>query len=167
MSPPARAFVAPLPVLRAPRPRPRLSPRRPAMVVTPSTMLPLGTRAPPFALPEPLTGATVSLPAAKGRSATLVVFMCNHCPFVVMLQHQLRALGADLKPRGVAMLAISSNDAADYPDDGPDAMKTFARTKFDSFTYLYDQTQDVAKSYRAACTPDAYLFDKDLKLVYR
>lgn len=139
----------------------------PSMVLTPSTMLPLGTTAPPFSLLEPLTGNKVSLEDVRGEKGTLVVFMCNHCPFVVMQQKQLKSLGEDLPKMGIGMVGVSSNDVKDHPDDGIGPMKDFAATKFSSFRYLFDETQDVAKAYHAACTPDIYLFDKDLKLVYR
>ena len=137
------------------------------MVVTPSTMLPLGTGAPDFSLLEPLTGNTVSLQDVKKENGLLVVFMCNHCPFVVLLQDQLRALGEDFKKLSVGMVGISSNDVKAYPQDGKEPMAELARSKFSTFPYLLDETQDVAKAYRAACTPDLFLFDKDLKLVYR
>lgn len=137
------------------------------MVVTPSSTLPLGTVAPAFSLLEPLTGNKVSLEDVKGEKGTLVVFMCNHCPFVVMLQDQLKSLGEDFPKMGIGMVGISSNDVTDHPSDGVGPMKEFASTKFSTFTYLFDETQDVAKAYRAACTPDIYMFDKDLKLVYR
>lgn len=137
------------------------------MVLTPSTMQTLGTVAPAFSLLEPLTGNQVSLNDVKGENGLLVVFMCNHCPFVVLMQNQLKALGEDLPKMGIGMVGISSNDVKDYPDDGVEAMKQFASTKFSTFKYLFDSTQEVAKAYRAACTPDIYLFDKDLKLVYR
>lgn len=93
--------------------------------------------------------------------------MCNHCPFVVLLQDQLRELGADLKTMGIGMVGISANDISTHPQDGPETMARYAATKFSTFTYLYDETQHVAKAYRAACTPDVFLFNKDKKLVYR
>lgn len=130
-------------------------------------MLPLGTVAPAFSLLEPLTGNKVSLDDVHGENGLLVVFMCNHCPFVAMLQDQLKALGEDLPKMGIGMVGISSNDVNDHPDDGVGPMKAFASTKFSTFKYLFDSTQEVAKAYRAACTPDIYLFDKDSKLVYR
>lgn len=137
------------------------------MVATKSAMLPLGTRAAPFALPEPLTGATVQLEDVTRRHGLLVAFICNHCPFVVMQQDQLRALGTDLAAMDIGMVGISSNDVGNYPQDGPEAMKAMAGSTFSTFKYLFDETQEVAKAYHAACTPDVYLFDKDLKLVYR
>lgn len=137
------------------------------MVLKGSTMLPLGTVAPDFALMEPLTGKMVSLDDVKLEKGLLVVFMCNHCPFVILLQEQLAALGTDLKDMGIGMVGISSNDAKSYPQDGPKAMKTMASTTFSTFRYLFDETQAVAKAYRAACTPDIFLFDGNKKLVYR
>lgn len=137
------------------------------MVVTPSTMLPLGTQAADFSLLEPLTGKSVSLADVKLEHGVLIAFISNHCPFVILLQDQLQALGRDLKEKGVGMVGISSNDPVAYPSDNPERMAELASAKFNTFPYLFDATQGVAKSYRAACTPDIYLFDKDLKLVYR
>ncbi|PXF44385.1 hypothetical protein BWQ96_05828 [Gracilariopsis chorda] len=137
------------------------------MVLTPSTMLPLGTPAADFSLLEPLTGKSVSLADVKLENGVLIAFLSNHCPFVILLQDQLQALGRDLKEKGVGMVGISSNDIVAYPSDNPERMAELASTKFTTFPYLFDATQEIAKSYRAACTPDIYLFDKDLKLVYR
>lgn len=134
---------------------------------TESTMLPLGTVAPTFSLPEPLTGNVVSLNDVKLSNGLLVAFICNHCPFVVLMQNQLHELGKDLKEMSIGMVGISSNDIVSYPEDGPVAMAELARNKFSTFPYILDQTQEVAKAYHAACTPDIFLFDKDLKLVYR
>lgn len=130
-------------------------------------MLPLGTTAPDFSLVEPLTGNKLSLVDVMMDHGLLIVFMCNHCPFVVHLQDQLRALGSDLRTQSVGMVGISSNDIKDYPQDGPEQMAKMAKSTFNTFPYLFDDTQEVAKSYRAACTPDVFLFDKDMKLVYR
>lgn len=137
------------------------------MVKTHSVMLGLGTKAPPFSLSEPLTGSNVSLEDAAGANGTLVVFMCNHCPFVILVRDQLKLLGDHCKSLSVGMVGISSNDIEKYPQDGPDAMADMARTTFSTFPYLLDESQEVAKKYRAACTPDIFLFDKDFKLVYR
>jgi peroxiredoxin len=137
------------------------------MALTPSTMLELGTTAPDFSLPEPATGKTVSLEDFSGASALLVVFMCNHCPYVKHLNRPLAALIREYQPRGLAAVGISANDVGTHPDDGPDKMATEARTLGYSFPYLYDADQSVAKAYRAACTPDFFLFDADRKLVYR
>lgn len=136
------------------------------MALTPSTMLPLGTPAPDFALPDTL-GNTVSLSDFSSAPALVVVFICNHCPYVVHVRSALAQLGRDLETRGVAMVAISSNDARKYPADGPEAMATEAMEAGYTFPYLYDESQAVAKAYDAACTPDAYVFDGDRKLVYR
>jgi peroxiredoxin len=129
-------------------------------------MLSLGTRAPEFSLPD-TDGKTVSLADFGDASALLVVFMCNHCPFVKHIRSELAQLGRDYPPRGVAIVGISSNDAAAYPDDSPAKMVDEKRSAGYEFPYLYDESQEVAKAYRAACTPDFFLFDKDQKLVYR
>ena len=137
-----------------------------AGMATESTMLARGTPAPPFTLPEPATGATVSLDELTGP-ALVVTFICNHCPYVQHVAAGLAALGRDLTDQGVAMVAISSNDVVTYPQDGPDQMVAEARRHGWTFAYLYDETQDVAKAYGAACTPDFFLYDKSRKLVYR
>ncbi|MGA2869828.1 MAG: thioredoxin family protein [Verrucomicrobiota bacterium] len=136
------------------------------MALTPSTMLPLGTAAPDFKLPD-TGGKMVSLSDFKGRPALLVVFICNHCPYVIHLRAGLAQLARDYLPRNVGMVGISSNDTANYPADSPDKMKEEAKKAGYLFPYLYDETQAVAKSYRAACTPDIFLFDKNQRLVYR
>ncbi len=136
------------------------------MALTPSTMLPLGTKAPDFQLPD-TNGKTVSLANFKGAPALLVLFICNHCPYVKHIRTELAELGRDYLTKGVAIVAISSNDAKNYPDDSPEKMKQEVKSAGYNFPYLYDETQSVAKAYRAACTPDIFLFDKDLKLVYR
>ena len=136
------------------------------MARTPSTMLPLGTAAPDFSLPN-VDGKTVSLADFKGAPALLVMFICNHCPFVKHIAAGLAQLGKDYQPRGAAMVAIMSNDAAAYPDDSPAKMAEEARNRGYVFPYLYDESQGVGKAYRAACTPDFFLFDRDHKLVYR
>ena len=138
----------------------------PIMARTPSTMLPLGTACPDFSLPD-VDNHLVSLADFGGRPALLVVFMCNHCPFVKHLAAGLAQLGRDYQPKGLAMVGISSNDAKGYPDDSFDMMKAEADRQGYTFPYLYDETQDAAKSFRAACTPEFFLFDKDRKLVYR
>jgi peroxiredoxin len=135
------------------------------MVAVNSTMLPLGTAAPDFQLPD-VTGKTVSPADFKGKPL-LVMFICNHCPYVQNVRAGLAQLGRDYLPRGAAIVAISSNDAEDYPEDGPGKMTAEAKAAGYNFPYLYDATQTVAKSYRAACTPDFYLFDKNHRLVYR
>jgi peroxiredoxin len=136
------------------------------MALTPSTMLPLGTAAPDFKLPD-TGGKMVSLADFKGQPALLVVFICNHCPYVIHLRAGLAQLARDYLPRNVGMVGISSNDAANYPADSPDKMKEEAKKAGYLFPYLHDETQAVAKSYRAACTPDIFLFDKNQRLVYR
>ena len=136
------------------------------MVETNSTMLPLGTRAPDFRLKDTI-GKAVSLNDLKSASALLVVFICNHCPYVKHIRAGLAQLARDYQPRGVAVVGISSNDVASYPQDGPVKMAEEAKSAGYVFPYLYDETQDVAKAYRAACTPDIYLFDQDQRLVYR
>ncbi len=134
------------------------------MAAVESRMLPLGTEAPEFSLPDP-DGTLHGLP--EGGSATLVMFICNHCPFVVHVREELAALGRDYGNRGVGIVAISSNDVDTHPQDAPDRMKVFAAENGFTFPYLYDESQAVARAYQAACTPDFFLFDADRKLVYR
>lgn len=136
------------------------------MVAVPSTMLALGTEAPSFALPD-TDGTVVSLDDLRGRPAVLVMFICNHCPYVIHVRDEIARLGREYAERGVGVVAISSNDARAYPADGPDAMVAEKATAGYTFPYLYDETQAVAKAYRAACTPDFYVFDSDLRLAYR
>ncbi|MFM8802716.1 MAG: thioredoxin family protein [Planctomycetia bacterium] len=136
------------------------------MVRTPSTMLPLGTQAAAFELPN-VDGRMVSLAEAAGRYGTVVMFICNHCPFVKHVADQLAALGRDYSPRGVGFVAISSNDVSSHPADSPEQMVREAEERGYPFPYLYDETQEVAKAYHAACTPDFYLFDAGRSLVYR
>lgn len=136
------------------------------MAETPSTMLALGTAAPRFALPDP-AGKTVSIDDFRHAPALVVLFICNHCPFVKHIRSALAAFGRDYQARGVAVVAINSNDVKEYPEDSPPKMAAEARAAGYTFPYLYDATQDVAKAYHAACTPDFYLFDRDRKLVYR
>src|SRR5271169_5834672 len=136
-----------------------------AMPETPSTMAPLGMKAPKFRLPEVVSGRTVSLDDYKSAPALLVMFICNHCPYVRHVREHLAQLVREYQARGVAVVGISSNDAAQFPEDGPEGMKEEARTVGYTFPYLFDQTQDVAKEYRAACTPDFFVFDKDRRLV--
>lgn len=131
-----------------------------------STMLALGTPAPQFSLPEPATGSTVSLDDLHGP-ALVVTFICNHCPYVKHVAAGLAELGRDLADKGVAMVGISSNDVVTYPQDGPDEMAAEARKQGWTFPYLYDETQDVARAFSAACTPDTFVFDGDRRLVYR
>jgi len=137
------------------------------MALTPSTMLELGTTAPGFSLPEPATGKTVCLADFSGAGALLVVFMCNHFPYVRHLKAPLAAMIREYQPRGLAAVGISANDVETHPDDGPDKMAEEAAAQGYSFPYLYDADQSVAKAYRAACTPDFFLFDSERQLVYR
>lgn len=136
------------------------------MVRTASTMLPLGTSAPDFSLPD-YDGKTVSLSDFRGKKALLVVFMCNHCPYVKHVAPELAKLADEYQKRGVGVVGISSNDIVAHPDDAPDKMKIEAAQQGYHFPYLYDADQKIASKYRAACTPDFYLFDADFKLVYR
>ncbi len=136
------------------------------MALTPSTMLPLGTAAPDFQLPD-TDGGMVSLADFRGKDALLVVFMCNHCPYVIHVRGGLAQLAREYLPRNVGMVGINANDVANYPADSPAKMKQEVQSTGYIFPYLYDETQAVAKSYRAACTPDIFLFDKNQKLVYR
>ena len=136
------------------------------MVRTPSTMLPLGTVAPDFSLPN-VDGSMVDYAAAAGSQGTVVMFICNHCPFVKHVADQLATLGREYMPQGVGFVAISSNDVSSHPADSPEQMVAEADERGYPFPYLYDETQEVAKAYHAACTPDFYLFDADRTLVYR
>ena len=136
------------------------------MARTPSTMLPLGTAAPDFKLMN-VDGREVALADFAGKPALLVMFMCNHCPFVVHVADELARLGSEYMGRGVALVGINSNDTASHPADSPERMVAEAEDRGYAFPYLFDETQEVAKSYRAACTPDFFLFDQDRKLVYR
>ena len=136
------------------------------MAQTPSTMQPLGMKAPAFALPG-TDGKTHSLDDFKAAPAVLVMFICNHCPFVKHVRSELAKLGKEYQQRGVAVIAINSNDVAKYPDDSPAKMKEEARTAGYTFPYLFDESQEVAKAYGAACTPDFFVFDKNRTLAYR
>ena len=136
------------------------------MVRTPSTMLPLGTVAPDFHLPN-VDGRMVDFATAAGPRGTVVMFICNHCPFVKHVADQLAALGRDCLPRGVGVVAISANGVAAHPADSPEQMVREAEDRGYPFPYLYDDSQEVAQAYHAACTPDFYLFDADRRLVYR
>ncbi len=136
------------------------------MVLTPSTMLPLGTQAPDFTLVN-VDGREVSLADFKGQPALLVIFLCNHCPYVKHVADVLAQFTGEYIDKGVAVVGISSNDVPNYPADSPEQMVAEAEARGYRFPYLYDETQEVAKAYRAACTPDFYVFDKDQRLVYR
>lgn len=136
------------------------------MVAVNSTMLPLGTKAPDFALPD-TSGQIVTLNQLRNAPALVVVFMCNHCPYVKHISQGLALLAQDYMTRGVAMVGINSNDDNNYPADSPENMAVEAQAAGYLFHYLYDETQEVAKAYRAACTPDTYVFDQEQQLVYR
>jgi peroxiredoxin len=136
------------------------------MALTPSTMLPLGTLAPAFALPD-TTGRVVSRDDFRDQPALLVMFICNHCPYVKHIRTELARLGRDYGDRGVAIVAINANDVANYPEDSPARMAQEAEAAGYRFPYLFDDSQAVAQAYQAACTPDFFLFDRHRKLVYR
>jgi peroxiredoxin len=136
------------------------------VVRTPSTMLPLGTTAPEFSLLD-VSGQMLAWKDVAGVDGTVVMFICNHCPFVKHVADHLARLGHEYMPRGIGFVAISSNDVSTHPADSPEQMVHEAEQRGYPFPYLYDETQEVAKAYRAACTPDFYLFDGDAKLVYR
>jgi peroxiredoxin len=130
-------------------------------------MAPLGMKAPGFRLPDVVSGRIVSLDDYRSAPALLVMFICNHCPYVKHVRDHLAQLVREYQARGLAAVAISSNDVAQFPEDGPGGMKEEARTVGYTFPYLYDENQEVAKQYRAACTPDFFVFDKDRRLAYR
>ena len=137
------------------------------MSLTPSNMLPLGTNAPDFKLQDVVSGENYSLSEIKGLQATVIMFICNHCPFVKHINTEISQLAKDYISKGVSFIAISSNDVDNYPDDAPSFLKQQATDYDFKFPYLYDQTQNVAKAYKAACTPDFYVFDAELSLIYR
>jgi len=137
------------------------------MAETPSTMVDLGTKAPDFNLPDAVSGENVSLEDVKSDKATVIMFICNHCPFVKHVKEELTKLASEYKKKGASFAAINSNDVENYPQDSPENMKKDAERFGYPFPYLFDETQEVAKAYDAACTPDFYIYDKDLKLVYR
>lgn len=137
------------------------------MARTPTTAIPLGFKAPYFDLPDTVSDKNLTLDEVRGDQATLVIFMCNHCPFVVHVIDEIIQLANDYLPSGIKCVAISSNDVLNYPDDSPQKMKELAEEKSFPFPYLYDDSQEVAKAYDAACTPDFSVFDADLICVYR
>jgi peroxiredoxin len=137
------------------------------MALTESNMLPIGTLAPDFILPDTVSGKTLSINELCSDKATIVMFICNHCPYVIHVKEEIVKLSNDYQPQGVSLIAISSNDVEKYPQDGPEAMTIFAKESGFTFPYLYDETQDVARAYDAACTPDFYIFDGEKKLRYR
>lgn len=137
------------------------------MSLTPSNMLELGTKAPSFSLPDTISRETYSLDQLKGERGTIIMFICNHCPYVKHVNEEIVRLANDYRIHGFSFVAISSNDAKAYPQDNPQEMFRTARQLNYPFPYLYDETQEVAKAYDAACTPDFYVFDEALRLVYR
>lgn len=137
------------------------------MAYTESNMLPLGTAAPDFKLPDTVSGKTLTLHDVSGAKATVFIFSCNHCPYVIHVNPEIVRLSNDYLPKGVGFVAISANDVVKYPADSPDKMKELAAEAGYPFPYLYDETQAVAKAYDAACTPDFYVFDGTLRLAYR
>jgi len=137
------------------------------MALTASVMVPLGAQAPDFVLPDTVSGEQIGLQGLRGRRATLLMFICNHCPYVKHVNAEVVRLAHDYQAKGVGCVAISSNDAVTYPEDGPEPMSRAAQQWGYPFPYLYDASQAVARAYQAACTPDFYLFDAELKLVYR
>ena len=137
------------------------------MALVPSTMLALGTKAPDFRLPEVVSGKTISLSTFAGQQALLIMFICRHCPYVQHVKEELARLGRDYAGTPTGIVAISSNDAANYPDDAPDKLKAMSQELGLAFPLCYDESQGVAKTYTAACTPDFFLFDAHRALVYR
>jgi len=137
------------------------------MARTPSNMLPLGTKAPSYSLPDTVSGQTLSLNQIHGKEGTVVMFICNHCPFVKHVFSGIVDLANDYLDKGIAFVAISSNDVENYPDDAPGLMTKVAIEQGFPFPYLYDESQEVARAYDAACTPDFYIFDNNKSLVYR
>lgn len=137
------------------------------MAETPTTQIPLGFKAPDFILPDTLSGKDMSLQELASDKGTVIMFICNHCPYVKHVIHGIIDLANDYIPKGFSFIAISSNDVENYPDDSPDKMKELAEILQFPFPYLYDESQDVAKAYSAACTPDFSIFDGSLKCVYR
>lgn len=137
------------------------------MSLTQSNMLPLGTTAPEFSLPDTVSGNTMTFDDIASDQATVVLFICNHCPYVIHINEGLVKLVKEYQDSGVSFVAISSNDVVNYPADSPDKMKEHAKATGYTFPYLYDESQEVAKAYDAACTPDFYVFNGDRELVYR
>ncbi|MFT4800806.1 MAG: thiol-disulfide isomerase/thioredoxin [Flavobacteriaceae bacterium] len=137
------------------------------MSLTPSNMLPLGTKAPGFELINPVSSKQIKLNDSKGEKGTVIMFICNHCPFVKYVNNELVAIANEYLNKGIGFIAINSNDVINYPEDSPLEMIKTAEENNYPFPYLFDESQEVAKAYDAACTPDFYLFDDQLKLVYR
>lgn len=137
------------------------------MVLTPSTMLALGTPAPDFLLPDVVSGQSIALANFADQQGLLVMFICQHCPYVKHVQQELARIGQDYHAKGLGIVAISANDVANYPNDAPDQLKAMAIALGFTFPFCYDESQETAKAYTAACTPDFFLFDGDRRLVYR
>lgn len=137
------------------------------MARTPSTMIPLGTKAADFRLPDTVSGKELTLNDVASDKATVFMFICNHCPFVIHIREELINIANEYIPKGINFVAISSNDVENYPDDSPEKMAALAKELNFPFPYLYDETQDAARAYDAACTPDIYIFDGNLECVYR
>lgn len=137
------------------------------MAATESRMNELGTKAPDFNLYDTVDNKMKNLKELKGKKATVVLFICNHCPYVIHINHELVNTANDFIPKGISFIAISSNDVVNYPQDSPEKMKETADENNYPFPYLYDETQEVAKAYGAECTPDIFVYDSNLKLVYR
>lgn len=137
------------------------------MAETLSKMIPLGTMAPDFSLPDTISGDTYSLTDIKGDKATVIMFICNHCPYVIHIIDEMASIPSDYKDNGITFIAISSNDIISHPQDSPENMKKFGDKYRFTFPYLFDSSQEIARAYSAACTPDFFIFDSELKLAYR
>ena len=137
------------------------------MVLTPSAMVPLGTRAPPFTLIEPLTRRTITFSEVRGERGTVIMFICNHCPYVKHVQEELVLIAREYEPKGIGFVAINSNDAEHYPDDAPERMIEEAQRSKYPFPYVFDASQEAARTYNATCTPDFFVYDTEDALVYR
>lgn len=137
------------------------------MALTPTIQIPLGFQSPDFTLPDPVNGGTKSLSELKSDKATVIMFICNHCPYVKHVNEGLVSIANDYIPKGVSFIAINSNDVVNYPEDSPENMKRYAERLKYPFPFLFDETQEVAKAYDAACTPDFNIFDGNMKCVYR
>jgi len=137
------------------------------MALMQSTMLPLGVSAPDFSLPDVVSGKIISLSTFANKKVLLVMFICRHCPYVQHVKKEIARIGRDYKDKGIGIIAISANDPISYPEDAPESLKEMAQELVFTFPFCFDETQETAKAYTAACTPDFFLFDKDLKLAYR
>jgi peroxiredoxin len=136
-------------------------------MAVPSNMITLGSKAPEFVLPDTVSGKELALSDLKKQKGLVIMFICNHCPYVLHVVSELKKIGDEYQAKEIGFAAISSNDVIQYPEDGPEHMKKFAEENAFTFPYLYDDSQEVAKAYRAACTPDIYLYNSELELVYR